>query len=286
MNATKNPPLEEGAGKKQTEELRQEKGCQHSDSESSYQNKKMGWVATYRSIEDHPRYKSDNWFRIWMHILLNASHKEHSAIFNGKKIILKPGQLITGRFKIAEKTGISEHIVYRMLNVLEIEQQIAQQKSTKSTLITVKNWDIYQSNAQQIAQQVHNKCTTRAHYTTMINNENNVLLDSVESNGPKGPIKKKFVIPSLEEVIVQCNAIGLPEDQASSFIDHHQARDWCLPPSFKVKIKDWKAALRTWKKNYHKFNQQAFGQNQQSGYGGTIGKDLENIKRRLLNEKD
>ncbi len=45
---------------------------------------------------------------IWMYLLLNATNKEMAVMFCGQKITIHPGQLITGRKKIAEKFNISE----------------------------------------------------------------------------------------------------------------------------------------------------------------------------------
>lgn len=43
-----------------------------------------------------------------MYLLLNATNKEMAVMFCGQKITIHPGQLITGRKKIAEKFNISE----------------------------------------------------------------------------------------------------------------------------------------------------------------------------------
>ena len=93
-----------------------------------------GWISTYRKILENPIVcKDSDYFAVWMYLLLNATHKESPAIFNKKKIILKKGQLITGRKAIAEKFDISESKVQRILKTFEIEQQIEQQVNNKRT---------------------------------------------------------------------------------------------------------------------------------------------------------
>jgi DNA-binding IclR family transcriptional regulator len=69
-----------------------------------------------------------------------ANHNEVSFIWNGKKQILREGQLLTGLKKLSEKTGIAQATVYRILKYLENEKQIEQQKTTKYTVITIVNW--------------------------------------------------------------------------------------------------------------------------------------------------
>lgn len=97
---------------------------------------------------------------VWMYLLLNATHAEYPALFKGEKIMLKPGQLITGRKSIAAKLSISESKVTRTLNTFESEQQIEQQTSNKNRLITVLNWDLYQSSEQQNELLVNNNRPT------------------------------------------------------------------------------------------------------------------------------
>ena len=113
------------------------------------ENTNTGWVKLHRKIEDNPISTKPDYFRVWIYLLLNANHKENTFIWNNKKETLKPGQLITGRKKIAEKTGVNESQVYKILKYLELEQQIEQQTTTKYTVITILNWDKYQSEEQQ-----------------------------------------------------------------------------------------------------------------------------------------
>lgn len=86
----------------------------------------------------------------------------------------------------------------------------------------------------------------------------NVNVDNIymcgEKISPQTP-RKKFVKPSLEEVRNYClerkNNVN-PE----KFIDFYEAKDWYIG---KNKMKDWKAAVRTWERG-----------NTSSGYTNTI----------------
>lgn len=123
-----------------------------------------GWIKLHRKTLENPVVMKDaDHLAVWLYLLLNASHKEIPAIFRGKKITLKAGQLITGRYKISQVTGVQSDKVYRILKLLKSEQQITQQASNKNSLITILNWDMYQDSTQQSEQQMHNKCTTNAH---------------------------------------------------------------------------------------------------------------------------
>lgn len=120
-----------------------------------------GWVKLHRSTLENPVVCKDaEHIAVWVYLLLKATHKEKEMIFSGEKITLKPGQLITGRKKISEYCKVNESKVQRILKSFENEHQIEQQTANKNRLITVVNWDKYQSSEQQFEQQVNNNRTT------------------------------------------------------------------------------------------------------------------------------
>lgn len=78
-------------------------------------------------------------------------------------------------------------------------------------------------------------------------NQLNTNVTVIQSN----PIQSKsesnslFKPPTLEEVSAYCMERN-NNIQAQHFIDYYSARNWMLG---KVKMKDWKAAVRTWERN-------------------------------------
>jgi hypothetical protein len=139
-----------------------------------------GWVCLYRKILENPIIcKDSDYFAVWCYLLLSATHKKTSALFKGKKIVLLPGQLITGRKSIAKKFKIDESKVQRILKTLENEQQIEQQTSSQNRLITIINWYQYQEIEQQNAQQVNNECTTSEQRVNTNNNETNNIYNNI-----------------------------------------------------------------------------------------------------------
>ena len=135
-----------------------------------------GWIKLHRKILDNPVINKDaDYLAVWIYLLLNATHKEVSAIFKGKKILLIPGQLITGRKSISDNLSISESKIYRILNDFKSEQQIEQQTSNKNSLITILKWNEYQNNEQQDEQQMNNKRTTNEQQVNTSKNERNKM---------------------------------------------------------------------------------------------------------------
>jgi len=64
--------------------------------------------------------------------------------------------------------------------------------------------------------------------------------------------KNTFIRPTAEQINEYSKEIGFTLD-GSQFIDHYEARGWLIG---KNPMKDWKAAVRTWKRNSNQFTPQ------------------------------
>ena len=122
-----------------------------------------GWIKLHRTMFDNPVIiQSPARITVWLYLLTHATPKSYNAYFGGKEITLQPGQLITSRKSIANcvNSGISDSSVERALKAFERAHQIEQQTSNKNRLVTLLNWDKYQTSEQQNEQQTDNKRTT------------------------------------------------------------------------------------------------------------------------------
>lgn len=61
--------------------------------------------------------------------------------------------------------------------------------------------------------------------------------------------KNTFIRPKADEITAYSKEIGFTLD-GNQFIDHYEARGWLIG---KNPMKDWKAAVRTWKRNSNQF---------------------------------
>ena len=160
-------------------------------------NEKNGWVKLHRKMLDNPIIMKDaEHLAVWMYLLLNATHAEYPALFKGKKIMLQPGQLITGRKSIASSLCVSESKVTRILSAFESEQQIEQLTSNKNRLISVVNWDKYQIFDQQNEQQMNNNRTTTEQQLNTNKKNKNV-------KNEKNEINTYSDNPELNEAIIE-----------------------------------------------------------------------------------
>lgn len=116
-----------------------------------------GWIKLHRKILYNPVCKRPFYAWIWVYLLLRANHKEEKFMWNGGTIDIKEGQMLIGRDRIAQETGVPASTVEDILRYLENEQQIRQQKTNKYRIITILHWKDYQI----LQQQTDNKPTTR-----------------------------------------------------------------------------------------------------------------------------
>jgi hypothetical protein len=146
---------------------------------------KNGWIKLYPKLWDNPHSTDPDWVSLWIYILCHASFKPTPALWKGKRITLQTGQFVTNRKELAESTGISESKVYRLLICYESEQQIEQQNSNRSSLITVLNWNAYQQTEQQFEQQMNNRRTTEPSHTILERNKNIRIKEEEEKKESK-----------------------------------------------------------------------------------------------------
>jgi len=136
-----------------------------------------GWIKLHRSILNKGWIKKPEYVQLWVVLLLMASHNDREYFWNGKTITLKSGQIITGRKALSEKTGISQSTLERILMTFENEQQIGQQKTSTSRLISILNWGKHQKVGQHNGQRVDSGWTAggqRVDTNKELDNDNNV----------------------------------------------------------------------------------------------------------------
>ena len=127
-----------------------------------------GWLKLHRSIIDSAVFKDLEVLKIWIWLLCSASFDTHDTLFYGKVITIHPGQIITGRKKIAQSTGLNESKVYRALILLKSLGNIEIKSNNKFSVITIVKWAKYQGDLEIVnskttakQQQDNNTATTQ-----------------------------------------------------------------------------------------------------------------------------
>jgi len=171
-------------------------------------NKRMdnGWVVINRNIwsgdmRDDPALKF-----VWITLIVWANWRDGSDRVGRQQITLSRGQLVTGRKELSINTGLTEQVVRRCLNDLEMNQRINQESTKNGTVITILNYDKYQSieNKQQPSlNQPNNQTSTNNEPTmnqTSTNNEPYINKVTNLTNGTSEPENKKKTMPRPKKV--------------------------------------------------------------------------------------
>ncbi len=122
-----------------------------------------GWVKLYRKIADGQIFQNEKLLKVFIWCLIKASHQEHVFLHGRRKISLKPGQFITGRKKAGEELDMPPSTAWFYLKFLEADNTIDIKSNNKYSLITVINWELYQSSEENLNSNFDNKRTTNGH---------------------------------------------------------------------------------------------------------------------------
>ncbi|QQU05462.1 hypothetical protein I6I89_02665 [Myroides odoratus] len=118
-----------------------------------------------------------------------------------------------------------------------------------------------------------------------------VELEAEESFQKKVARKTRFSKPTVEEIHEYCFERNNGID-AQRFFDHYESNGWMVG---KTKMKDWKAAVRTWERNSNNKNQNQNGQQQERFVGrqsidtiqhnANVGYEAaERVRKQMLND--
>lgn len=116
---------------------------------------------------------------------------------------------------------------------------LRQERTSQSTTLSVVNYGLYQSLKPQEEQRKNIVGTSQEQRRNTNKNDKN---DKNEKNN------KIFVPPTLENVRGYCQERGNSVDP-QRFIDFYESKGWMVG---KNKMKDWKAAVRTWERGDRK----------------------------------
>lgn len=184
-----------------------------------------GWIKIHRKILDCSIWNSREPFdkrSAWIDILLSASHKDLNLMIGGINEKIPRGSFMFSIEKLCDRWGWSRNRVKRFLALLEREQMIETKRTNKGTLISVLNYNAFQS-----VEEVTEKETeiSDAHETA----------------------KKvaRFIPPTVDEVQAYCEERKNGVD-ARCFVVFYESKNWVVG---KAKMKNWKAAVRTWERN-------------------------------------
>lgn len=200
------------------------------------------YIKVYRSILDWEWFHDLNTFRVFVYMIIKANWKDGK--FEGK--IIKRGSLVSSFNNLSIETDLTVREVRTAISHLKTTSEVTSKSYSKYTVFTVVNYDLYQSSDKQNDIQVTSNRHSNDILTTTIEEvkkgskkeEKNKEVKKV----PNGTKESRFAPPTPDEVNKYCSERNNKID-AERFVDFYSSKGWMVG---KNKMKDWKAAVRTW----------------------------------------
>lgn len=144
-------------------------------------NLDKGWIRVDRRLKDHWLWNEKPVTRVhaWLDLLLSVNHSDKDILFDGAKLTVKRGSMVTSVRKLSVQWGWSRDKTLRFLRELEKDGMITRIADTRKTTVTIVNYEKFQnpSDSQRTTKKTltdHRPTTDPSqtiHYKTMNNNE-------------------------------------------------------------------------------------------------------------------
>lgn len=218
-----------------------------------------GWAKFHRRFLDSDLWLAEPFTKgqAWVDLFILANHADGVSWLRGVEVKVKRGQTARSELTLAKRWKWSRNKVRRFLKWLETKQQIKQQKNNVTSIITILNYEVYQSGDTQNdtpndTPERHQKDTKRYTNKKKENNEKKKKKDIKENH--LGIFKKPMPIPDnysiQKEHIDYAKLKGFSEevakDEFEMFVSHHLSKG--------TLFKNWYAGYQKWIQNKIKWN--------------------------------
>ena len=134
------------------------------------------WIKIHNKLLNWEWYTDVNTKAVFIHCILKANWKDCS--YQGVEV--PRGSFVTGRKKLAKELGLSEQEIRTAIKHLISTNEITIKATNKFTIISIKNYDMYQQNNQELNQQsTNNQPTTNQQLPTIEEYKNNRIIDNI-----------------------------------------------------------------------------------------------------------
>ena len=202
----------------------------------------QGFIQLHRKILDEWFWKNPNSGHLMTTFLLLANHKEVKVLFEGKKRIIRKGELITTHRDLVDITKIPKTTIKRTIDTLIDEKEIIKIK-TKATHIRILRYDYFMTDS------FDQSWTKDEPFKVLNNNDNN---DNNYTNNQTDIKSVKDVVAEImdDELFMDelKNKFHLHSSQVEDEIDHM----CCSHLENNKPINNPKASLKIWLYNGRK----------------------------------
>ena len=201
-----------------------------------------GWIKLHKSIMDHWLWGDPVVIKAWLDLLLSVNYMDKKVLFNGRLITVKKGQIITSIRKLTERWGCTRRKANNIITMFAEDGMIDIKRDKGGTLLTIVNYSIYQ-DVRDTDSTTESTTQDTTQGTTQSTQHKNIKNYKEYKNNREGK-SRAFTAPSIEEISIYCRERNNGVDP-QTFYDFYESKGWFVG---KNKMKDWKAAVRTWEK--------------------------------------
>ncbi|HFQ3078776.1 TPA: DnaD domain protein [Staphylococcus aureus] len=152
-----------------------------------------GWISIDRSIQNHWLFKEKRTFskfEAWIYLLMEANHSKAKVPIGNQIVTVERGQRLRSILTLSDLFNWSRFKVKTFLDLLESDGMLEVKTTSKYTLITIVNYDFYQSEQGRNQHQNDIKPTSKQHQSNInptskqhqTNTNNNDNKDNNEKN--------------------------------------------------------------------------------------------------------
>ncbi|HAR4922745.1 DnaD domain-containing protein [Staphylococcus aureus] len=152
-----------------------------------------GWISIDRSIQNHWLFKEKRTFskfEAWIYLLMEANHSKAKVPIGNQIVTVERGQRLISILTLSDLFNWSRFKVKTFLDLLESDGMLEVKTTSKYTLITIVNYDFYQSEQGRNQHQNDIKPTSKQHQSNInptskqhqTNTNNNDNKDNNEKN--------------------------------------------------------------------------------------------------------
>ncbi|ULX20418.1 DnaD domain-containing protein [Staphylococcus aureus] len=151
------------------------------------------WISIDRSIQNHWLFKEKRTFskfEAWIYLLMEANHSKAKVPIGNQIVTVERGQRLTSILTLSDLFNWSRFKVKTFLDLLESDGMLEVKTTSKYALITIVNYDFYQSEQGRNQHQNDIKPTSKQHQSNInptskqhqTNTNNNDNKDNNEKN--------------------------------------------------------------------------------------------------------
>lgn len=109
----------------------------------------MSWLKIDRKIQSHWIWKDPQKLKWWLDILLTVNYTDNKVLIGFDIFECKRGQSVLSLKSWGDKWGVSKDTVRNFFKLLEKDSMITLESLTKTTRITICNYELYQSDLHE-----------------------------------------------------------------------------------------------------------------------------------------